>query len=68
MKASESTPLAKHEGPYCGQFGGRYVPEALITALDELERVYTQAKADPEFHKELTTVEPAVRWTSDPTD
>ena len=34
-------------------FGGRYVPEALITALDELERVYTEARADPEFHKEL---------------
>mgnify|MGYP002226679043 FL=1 len=53
MKASEQTPLASHEGPYFGQFGGRYVPEALITALDELERVYTEAKADPEFHKEL---------------
>lgn len=53
MKASEQTPLASHEGPYFGQFGGRYVPEALITALDELERVYEGAKADPEFHKEL---------------
>ena len=53
MKASEQTPLASHEGPYFGQFGGRYVPEALITALDELERVYEEAKADPEFHKEL---------------
>ena len=53
VKASEQTPLASHEGPYFGQFGGRYVPEALITALDELERVYTEAKADPEFHKEL---------------
>ncbi len=36
-----------------GDFGGRYVPEALITALDELERVYEEAKADPEFHREL---------------
>ena len=36
VKASEQTPLASHEGPYFGQFGGRYVPEALITALDEL--------------------------------
>ena len=53
MKASEQTPLASHEGPYFGQFGGRYVPEALITALDELERVYEEAKADPEFHREL---------------
>ena len=33
------------------------MPEALITALDELERVYTQAKADPEFHKEFMTLQ-----------
>ncbi len=57
VKASETTPLSEHQGPYWGQFGGRYVPEALITALDELERVYTQAKADPEFHKEFMTLQ-----------
>ena len=57
VKASETTPLSEHQGPYWGQFGGRYVPEALITALDELERVYTQARADPEFHKEFMTLQ-----------
>ena len=57
VKASETTSLSEHQGPYWGQFGGRYVPEALITALDELERVYTQAKADPEFHKEFMTLQ-----------
>lgn len=57
VKASETTPLSEHQGPYWGQFGGRYVPEALITALDELERVYTQAKANPEFHKEFMTLQ-----------
>lgn len=57
VKASETTPLSEHQGPYWGQFGGRYVPEALIAALDELERVYTQAKADPEFHKEFMTLQ-----------
>ena len=57
VKASATTPLSEHQGPYWGQFGGRYVPEALITALDELERVYTQAKADPEFHKEFMTLQ-----------
>ena len=57
VKASETTPLSEHQGPYWGQFGGRYVPEALITALDELERVYTQAKADPKFHKEFMTLQ-----------
>lgn len=53
VKASEQRPLSTHEGPYFGQFGGRYVPEALVGALDELETVYEQAKADPEFHKEF---------------
>lgn len=57
VKTSESTPLSEHQGPYWGQFGGRYVPEALITALDELERVYEEAKADPEFHKEFMTLQ-----------
>lgn len=57
VKASETTPLSEHQGPYWGQFGGRYVPEALIAALDELERVYNEAKADPEFHKEFMTLQ-----------
>ena len=57
VKASDTTPLSTHEGPYWGQFGGRYVPEALITALDELERVYTQAKNDPGFQKEFMTLQ-----------
>lgn len=56
VKASKTTPLSEHHGPYWGQFGGRYVPEALITALDELQRVYDDAKDDPEFHKELATL------------
>ncbi|MCP2013661.1 tryptophan synthase beta chain [Deinococcus sp. HSC-46F16] len=36
-----------------GRFGGRYVPETLIPALDELERAYLDAKRDPEFLNEL---------------
>lgn len=56
VKASETTPLSEHHGPYWGQFGGRYVPETLITALDELQCVYDDAKKDPEFHKELATL------------
>jgi len=34
-----------------GAFGGRYVPETLIPALDELERAFDEAMADPEFVK-----------------
>ncbi|MCX6374593.1 MAG: tryptophan synthase subunit beta, partial [Armatimonadetes bacterium] len=36
-----------------GEFGGRFVPETLIPALDELTAVYEKAKRDPEFAKEL---------------
>ena len=36
-----------------GVFGGRYVPETLMAALDELLAVYEEAKRDPTFHEEL---------------
>jgi len=39
-----------------GVFGGRYVPETLIPAIDELERAYEQASADPDFQAEVTTM------------
>ncbi len=36
-----------------GRFGGRYVPETLIPALDELQAAYTEARNDPAFLNEL---------------
>jgi tryptophan synthase beta chain len=36
-----------------GRFGGRFMPEALIAPLDELDRAWTDAKADPAFMAEL---------------
>ncbi|MDQ4079863.1 MAG: tryptophan synthase subunit beta [Gemmatimonadota bacterium] len=39
-----------------GAYGGRYVPETLIPALDELERAYESAQADPTFHAELASL------------
>ncbi|HET7248548.1 MAG TPA: tryptophan synthase subunit beta [Gemmatimonadales bacterium] len=36
-----------------GPYGGRYVPETLMAALDELARVYDAARADPAFWKEF---------------
>jgi tryptophan synthase beta chain len=36
-----------------GAYGGRYVPETLMAALEELEHAYAEAQADPEFHAEL---------------
>jgi tryptophan synthase beta chain len=41
------------EKGYFGQFGGRYVPETLIHALEELEEAYERYKDDPEFAEEL---------------
>jgi tryptophan synthase beta chain len=36
-----------------GVYGGRYVPETLVAALDELEHAYEEAKADAAFQAEL---------------
>ena len=36
-----------------GAYGGRYVPETLMAALEELEHAYEAADADPAFHAEL---------------
>lgn len=36
-----------------GRFGGRYVPETLMPALEELEVAYEEARDDPAYHEEL---------------
>ncbi|MCE5217935.1 tryptophan synthase subunit beta, partial [bacterium] len=36
-----------------GRYGGQYVPEMLMAALQELDAVYAEAKADPSFQQEL---------------
>jgi tryptophan synthase beta chain len=46
----------KVERGYFGPFGGRYVPETLIHALEELEEAYERYKNDPEFIEELDTL------------
>jgi tryptophan synthase beta chain len=43
----------ERESDRFGPFGGRYVPETLIPALDELETAFDEAMADAEFRKEL---------------
>jgi len=48
-----STPTTDERAGHFGQFGGRYVPEALIGALDELEIAHNTAQKDPEFLAEL---------------
>ena len=48
-----SEKLADQVGPYFGDFGGRFVPESLVAALDELDRTYQDAKNDPLLVEEL---------------
>jgi tryptophan synthase beta chain len=49
MSASPPADAAGRFGPY----GGRFVPETLVHALDELERAYREARADAAFESEL---------------
>lgn len=53
-RASDLKPMragtpAPHEPGRFGVYGGRYVPETLMAALDELEREYEKAKQDKKF-------------------
>lgn len=49
MSSLEIPEILGHFGPY----GGRFVPEALIGALDELDQAHRSALVDPEFQGEL---------------
>lgn len=71
--ATTSTTLPDESGHF-GTFGGRFVPETLVAALNELTAEYERAKADPEFQAELdhllsefcgreTPLYHAERWT-----
>jgi tryptophan synthase beta chain len=50
--AGKLPPKAATAGRF-GAYGGRYVPETLMAALDELEREYEKAKRDPKFQQRL---------------
>ncbi|MGE8079352.1 tryptophan synthase subunit beta [Peribacillus loiseleuriae] len=49
--------ISTYSGPdqtgHFGEYGGRFVPETLMTAVLELENVYEEAKQDPEFQERL---------------
>ena len=49
---SEATMPQQVAGRF-GAYGGRYVPETLMAALEELEHAYAEAQADPAFHARL---------------
>ena len=48
-------PVSERPG-YFGPYGGRYVPETLIPALEELEQAFEEALRDPEFLWEFETL------------
>ncbi len=45
----------KHDGRF-GRFGGCYVPEILVPALEQLEAAFLEAESDPAFQAELSTL------------
>ncbi|TCL55848.1 tryptophan synthase beta chain [Hydrogenispora ethanolica] len=45
--------MTENRPGYYGRFGGRYVPETLMAALDELDAAYRRYATDPEFTAEL---------------
>ncbi|MBC9954802.1 tryptophan synthase subunit beta [Leucobacter sp. cx-42] len=52
-EARDSRSLRDEHGPFFGEYGGRFMPESLIAAIDELSAAYEEAKADPAFQEEL---------------
>ena len=53
MRQIETQPVISAKAGRFGPYGGRYVPETLMAALEELEAAYAQAKEDAEFQREL---------------
>src|SRR5690242_560434 len=63
LHPERAAPPAYQHGAYpdalgrYGAFGGRFVPESLMAALDELERAYAAAQSDPAFAATLAEQE-----------
>ena len=53
MSASSTTGVTSTVAGRFGAYGGRYVPETLMAALEELEQAYTVAQQDAAFQSEL---------------
>ena len=49
-------PYQGQAGPYFGDYGGQWMPESLMAALQELTRTYEEARQDPAFEAELRTL------------
>ncbi|GAA3727256.1 tryptophan synthase beta chain [Spinactinospora alkalitolerans] len=53
MNTAPSRSAHPDAGGHYGEFGGRFSPEALVAALDEVAAAWDKAKNDPDFHAEL---------------
>lgn len=53
QESQTTSSLRDQHGPFFGDYGGRFMPESLIAAIDELTEAYDAAKVDPEFQAEL---------------
>src|SRR5215218_6606937 len=53
MSVLSASGLLPDANGHFGRFGGRFVPEALIAALDELDAAYRHAQADESFQVEF---------------
>ena len=49
--------LQQLPGPFYGEYGGRFMPESLIAAIDELAAAYETARVDPAFQQELLALQ-----------
>jgi tryptophan synthase beta chain len=56
MNETNSQTLPDERG-YFGAYGGRFVPETLIPALDELLAAYESARVDPAFQEQLASLQ-----------
>ena len=52
-----STETGSDLAPRFGEFGGRYIPEVLVAAHEELEAAYNAARIDPAFTQELAELQ-----------
>ena len=48
------TPAMPDASGHFGPYGGRFVPETLVSPLEELEAAYAEAREDPEFRREFS--------------
>lgn len=53
MTENMNAALRDQEGPFYGDYGGRFMPESLIAAIDELTEAFEEVRHEPAFLEEL---------------